>query len=85
MDPETPCKTPVIAHMKTKANVQNPITLCRSQLNRFQLVFHRSSRPRRRPLIPGHQMTMPVKHMTARMAPPTPLISRPTLSPRRLS
>ena len=63
--------------MATKTNVQNPMTLCSPQLNRFQFPVQFATRLRRQLVIPGHQMTAPVIHSTVSKIAPAPFTLRP--------
>src|SRR5262245_60038454 len=73
----------VTANIKTIATVQKPTALCRSQLKRFQPTPRRSIMLRLQFLIPGHQITIPVKLRIVSRTPPVPFTSRPFSPPNR--
>src|ERR1700736_6395700 len=71
--------------ISTNEEHQNPTALCRSQLNRAKFDFELMVTLRRQFLIPGHQITAPVKESTVTKIEPMPFASRPDFPDSKLS
>src|ERR1700730_6352900 len=76
---------PEIPHIRTKRKPQNPSALCRSQLNRAKSDLQFTVKARRQLLIPGHQITAPLKHNKITEIAPMPFTKRPFLPNNRFS
>src|SRR5260370_17440028 len=71
--------------MKMNARHKKPSALCSDQLNLRRFAFQSMVKLRRHLSIPGHQMTVPEKHIRVTQAPPTPLARWPVPPDSRLS
>ena len=77
-------KIPEIPQTNKKTQHQNPIALCRSQLNRGKRASHLILVLHRQCLIPGHQRMAPVKESSVRRQEAMPFTRRPVFPPKRL-
>jgi len=75
--------TPVRMTTMNAAPVQNPITVCRSQLSRSQLDLRLSSKAAAQRCVPGHHRMSPVMQRRNKPTAIQPLMRRPVSPDRR--